>query len=113
MGGFGRLFRWYLIIFSSKISVNQSLPTKHPLDPRKSHPLDPSLENIHAQVIKNHPEEMLKHAMKNGSHQANVSISTPPTHSDENRAKASPSSSDKGGRMFKFVVKDRVVKRDR
>ena len=78
------------------------MPYKHPLDPQKSHPLDPSLENINAHVIKNHPEEMLKHAIKNQTHQSSFNQSV---QFDENRAKSSPSESDKGGRMFKFVVK--------
>ena len=82
--------------------MNQSLPFKHPLDPQKSHPLDPSLENINAQVIKNHPEEMLKHAIKNQTHQTSLNHSV---QFDENRTKSPPSESDKGGRMFKFVVK--------
>ena len=82
--------------------MNQSLPFKHPLDPQKSHPLDPSLENINAQVIKNHPEEMLKHAIKNQTHKTSLNQSV---QFDENRTKSSPSESDKGGRMFKFVVK--------
>ena len=80
--------------------MNQSLPFKHPLDPQKSHPLDPSLENINAQVIKNHSEEMLKHAIKNQTQALNQSVQF-----DENRAKSSPNESDKGGRVFKFVVK--------